>query len=575
MSTIARRAQGLTDQWRIDSRLVAKWAVAALLVVTIVGPLLFLLRTSVTPSRQSLLSGEVTLAHYTNALFNSGLENLIFNTIAYAAGSTFAAILVAAVLSWLTERTNIPFRTTITVMMFATMPLPTMVLCFGWIQLINPGNGLINNLLRNQLGLTASPFNIYSLEAMIFVTSLTLVPTAFVMIVGLLRNMDPQLERAASVHGGGRWSVLARVTLPLLRPGLFSVAMMTFLVTMQTFDVPFIIGMTARIQVLSTRMYLLSQSVQASPEYGLTAAFGVFFLFLALGLILFFFRIIRRSERYAVVTGKGFRPGRQDLGWWRYVALAVVVVYFVLVLAPVAMVFWMSLLPFYQHPSVAALSSVSLRNYTGIMAQYGTVSALTNTLVVSAVSATVVMALSVVIAWFSIRTKDRLSRIMDVLAFAPAAMPSVVIAVAMLFMLIGTPVFGSIWIIVLGHCIVFLCFGTRSLATALLQVHSELENAAIVSGAGWLTMLRRIVVPILWPQLLYGWLWVVAHSARDLTFPLFLNTGTNVVAAAQIWILWVTPNLPQASALAMILVAGILCVVVPLQLFAIKKMERS
>jgi iron(III) transport system permease protein len=560
----------------LDGRVAVLWAVLLLLGVSVLLPLIFLFRASTTPP--GLLPFETpvyTWQSYLDALFNSGIEDLIANTMLYAAGSTVAGIAVATFLAWLVERTDIPFRTTIGILMFAAMPLPNMILAFGWILLINPGNGYVNLILQHALGLTEGPFDAYSMTAMIFITAVTVVPTAFIMIAGLLRNMDPQLDDAAAVHGGTRRSILTRVTIPLLGPGLFSITILIFLAMLQAFDVPLVIGLTARIHVLSTRIYVLSNTVQAQPNYGLTAAFGMFFLALAMGLIVVFFRIVRKADQYAVVTGKGFRARRVTLGWWRLPALAAVAVYFVTMVGPLAMVLWMSLLPFYREPSVEALGVVSLANYASLFGQSGIAGSLWNTFLVAVLSATIVMALSLVIAWFSARMTSRLTKCAEMLAFAPAAMPSVVLAVALLLMYVRTPLFGTIGILVLAHSIVFLAFGTRTMSAAVLQVHRELENAAVVSGASWTTTLRRIVFPLLRPQLSYGWLWVVAHSARDITFPLLLTTSTSVVAAGEVWILWTTPRIPLASALAMTLVLGILTFVVPLQIMAAKGMNRG
>src|SRR5262249_13056066 len=152
--------------------------------------------------------------------------DLVANTLIYAVGSTAAGIAIALLIAWLVERTDVPFRTAIGVLMFAAMPLPNMVVAFGWILLINPGNGYVNLLLQRALGLPGGPFNAYSMTALIFIPAVTAVPTAFVMIAGLLRNMAPQLDDAAAVHGGSRRSILTRVTIPLLGPGLFSIAIL-------------------------------------------------------------------------------------------------------------------------------------------------------------------------------------------------------------------------------------------------------------------------------------------------------------------------------------------------------------
>src|SRR5262249_151297 len=149
----------------------------------------------------------------------------------------------------------------------------------------------------------------------------------------------------------------------------------------------------------------------------------------------------------------------------------------------------------------------------------------------------------------------------------------VVLAVALLLMYIRTPLFGTIWILVLAHSVVFLAFGTRTMSAAMLQIHRELEHAAVVSGASWLTTLRRSAVPLLPPQLLYGWLG--GQRGGDIRFPLLLTVSTNVVAAGELWILWDTAKIPLASALAMTLVVGILTFVVPLQMMATRGMGRT
>jgi iron(III) transport system permease protein len=110
--------------------------------------------------------------------------------------------------------------------------------------------------------------------------------------------------------------------------------------------------------------------------------------------------------------------------------------------------------------------------------------------------------------------------------------------------------------------------------SALLQIHQELENAATVSGAPWATTLRRIVLPILWPQFLNGWLWVVAHSARDLTVPLMLMSTGNLVVSSLLWMMWEHPNVPSAAALAVLLVVALMSLVFVVQHFGLKRMER-
>ena len=155
------------------------------------------------------------------------------------------------------------------------------------------------------------------------------------------------------------------------------------------------------------------------------------------------------------------------------------------------------------------------------------------------------------------------------------AIPPIVLVLAIVLIYLRTPIYGTIWLIVIAHATVFLAFGVRTMSSALIQVHSELPNAAIVCGASWLTSLRRVTLPLVWPQFVNGWLWVFAHSARDLTAPLMLLSTTNVVAASALWNMWQFPDLPGAAALAVLLMTALVLIVVPFQIYTARRLENQ
>jgi iron(III) transport system permease protein len=339
---------------------------------------------------------------------------------------------------------------------------------------------------------------------------------------------------------------------------------------------PLVIGLTAQIPVMSTRIYTLaSPEVGGLPNYGLAATFGIILLVLAMTLMWGYFRGIRLSERFRVISGRGYRPKRMTLGMWRIPAAAAMGLYFVIMLLPVLILLWASLLPFYRVPSLDQLGSVSLQAYSKMLDEPVIRRAFFNTVLLIFSSATIVIVLSLLVSWYSLRGKSSLGKWLDALSFSPIAVPPIVMAVAVLLLYLKTPLYGSIAILIIGHVTVYLAFGTRSMISALIQIDKELENAAIVSGASWFTSLRRIVVPLLWPHILDCWLWLVAHSARDLTFPLLLMSTANVVGASVIWMVWDYPDLPGAAALSMILVLGLMTMVVPIHVMAARRMERA
>lgn len=551
---------------------VVRTALLAIVAVLVAVPLIILLDTSVSPKGQlPFQSLSFTFDHFLDAFGRPGTGTLIYNTLVYAGGSVLFGGALAVTIAWLAERTDMPGSAAVRMLMFPWMVVPPLVFGYGWILLVNPGNGALNVALMKLFGLSSPPLTPYSMSALILISGLNLVPTCFVMISGLLRNMDPLLEDAGSVLGASRQKIIGRITLPLLSPGLLSVGIFLIMGMVQTFDLPLVIGLTARIPVLSTRIFQLASPDNGVPNYGLASAFGVVLLVLAMGLMLVYFRAIRFSERFRVISGSGFRPKRVKLGRWRIGAAAFVSMYFLVMLLPLLILLWTSLFPFYRLPSLDQFASASLASYSRVLGQPNVVRALGNTILLVLLSGTIVMVLGSLISWFSVRSKGTVGRWLDMMSFAPTAIPPIVVAIAMLLAFLSTPLYGAIWVILIGHITIYLAFGARTMHGALIQIHQQLENAAIISGATWATSLRRIVLPLVWPHFLNGWLWVVAHSARDLTFPLILLTSSNVVVASELYLMWEYPDLPGAAALAMMLVVGLMMLVVPIQIYAARR----
>jgi len=545
-----------------------------LAAILVIAPLIILLRSSLLPAGELPFDTlTLTLQNFAVAYGDPATLKLFFNTVCYAGGSVILGIMVASLLTWLVERTDMPFRTAIKVLMFASMTIPPLAYAFGWVLLLNPNNGALNVWLKNLLGLDQNPFDVYTLAIMIFISATELVPTMFVMLSGLFRNMDPQLEKAGAVCGANYLKTARYIMLPLLTPGLLSVAMYMLMIMVQAFEIPLVLGLTAGVPVLSAYIYLLSSPEGGTPKYGLAAAFGIGLLVLALLLMIVYFVATRTAERFRVVTGKAFRPKRFELGSGRYAAMIFILLYFGVMIAPLLALVWTSLLPFYQLPSAMALSRISFSNYRTMINSTKVQQAILNTFILVFSTATLAMLLSAIMSWFAVRRKGKVARFLDMITFAPMAIPRIVMAVAILLLYIRTPLYGTIWIIVLAQVTAYLAFGTRTVNGALMQIHPELENAATACGATWLTTLRKILLPLLWPHFLNAWLWIVAHSMRDLTLALTLMSADNVVLSSTLWVLWSFGDIPRASALLMLMVVGLLLIVLPIQLYAARRAE--
>jgi iron(III) transport system permease protein len=528
-------------------------------------PVVVLLLASFRPAGQLPFTGTVwTTATYAEVFGSTGTYYLLKNTLLYAVGSLTVALPVAFALAWLTERTDLPGRHLLYTLMFVPMLMPSFALALGWILLLGPNAGTINVFLRDLLALDSSrgPLNIYTMWGMVFVSGVIAVPSMWLLLLGLFRNFDPRLEEAAAASGAGRWQVLKRVTMPLMLPGILAVLVYFSIIFIEVFEVPLAIGTTAEIPVLSVKIYLLTSRAEEGYHYGAAATFGLVTLVLGGLLMLGYLRAVRVSAKFAVVTGKGYRPRLVYLGQLKYLALAGVSLYFlVAVILPTFILVWASLLRYYVPFSPDSFHLVSLHNYRLIFGRDDFWAALQNTLITACAAATVAMLLAAVIAWYLVRRPGLLARLLGVVSFMPLAIPNVIIALALLLLYTGTPLYGTLAVMILAFVTRYLAFTTRVMHAAQLQIDTVLEEAALVAGAGRLATFVKINLRVLLPALVNGWLWVVAHAVRDFAVPLFLATSGTLLLANLIWGQWELGSMPMASAYIVVLIVIVVALV--------------
>jgi iron(III) transport system permease protein len=350
-------------------------------------------------------------------------------------------------------------------------------------------------------------------------------------------------------------------------PAVLSAAIYSFISSMESFEGPLAIGLPGGIFVLSTLIYFTTR-LQAPLDYGLGAVFGVVYMILMLVLLFGYRRIVRYSERYSTITGKGFRPRVISIGKWRYPALGMFVFYFIVTVgAPFVILFWASLLPSYRIPSYEALSLVSLANYLQIFAMPKLGSIVWNTLLLMVIAATATMLLAFFVSWVIVRTELSGRGALDAVTFFPHAVPGIVIALALMMAYLSPPlkylgIYGTLWILAMGFIVSYIAFATRLMNSAIIQVQKELEQAAYVCGATPTRTLLAITLPLLFPAFAAGWVWVAVHVLRGFSIPLMLSSKSNEVFAVSLWEFWDRGLISTASALGVLLIA----VLIPLTL---------
>ncbi|HEX9644510.1 MAG TPA: iron ABC transporter permease [Acidimicrobiia bacterium] len=541
--------------------------VGGLLLFLIGGPLLFLLRmsTSTPGSRPSSPTG-FTLQNYEQVLTSPATWEASRNTAVYAIGVTIVSISLAALAAWLVERTDLPYRNAAWVIMLAPLAIPKMLSSMAYILLLSPRAGLLNVGIRDVLDvvgihLTEGPFNIYSMWGMIYVEGLRGATALFLMIVGAFRLMDPALEEASIMSGAGRLGTLRHVTLPLMTPVLVGAVIYGFVGNLQDFDTPLFLGLPAGIFVLPTLIYFTAYS-SPTPNWGTASAYANLFLVGMVVLSTVYYRVvIRKSNRFATVSGKGFRPARLKLGRWRKWAVAGFGGFAFLVMGlPLLTLIWTSLLPVYEPPSFEALGKLTLDNYMHFTTA-NAFAAFRNSVGLSVVAAITTIGFAFVVSWAVIRVKVRGRAVMDSMAFVPNVIPSVALGLAFVVFFLSPGarwlgLYGSLGVLVIAFTVHYLAYASRITNGALLQMNTELDEAGWVSGVGKIRTLFGVTLPVLFSTFVAAAIWVFAMTFKNLSLPLLLSTPGTRTISMEIYSLWtVNGQRETASALGVTMVA--------------------
>jgi iron(III) transport system permease protein len=542
------------------------WIVIALCVaITVyiaIVPLGFLVWQSFFTPQTADTPAVFTLSNYAEAYGSSETWRLFRNSVVFAIGTSSFSFLVGTGLAWMNERTNTPFKTLFYALSIIPLIIPSILFTVAWILLASPKIGIVNLVLKNAFGIDNPLFDIYSLGGMIWTDGLHYSPMAFLLMSAAFRSMDPALEESAMMSGANVFQVLWRVTLRLSWPAIFATILILFVRAIESFEVPALLGLPVGIQVFTSSIY---QAVHRYPsQVGLASAYAVTLLAITTVGVYFQSRLSSRGSKYATMTGKGFRPRQIDLGAWRWFTAAIFIVYFLLIVVlPFSVLLWSSFQKFYAVPSWHALQNLTLDPYRFILTYPNLARSVWNSLLLAFGSATLIMLVTSVICWIVVKTKLPGRWLLDNIASLPMVFPGLVLGLAIMIFYLNFDIgiYGTIWIMFIAYITRFMPYGLRYNTISMLQIHKELEESAAMSGASWLTTFRRIVLPLLKPGLVAGWIYIMIVSIRELSSSILLySPGTEVVSIV-IWELWENGQYVELSALGVLFILALFILV--------------
>jgi iron(III) transport system permease protein len=521
--------------------------------------------------------GAFSLENFVEAYSSWHILRLFGNSLVFAVGTAVTTLGMGALVAWAVERTDAPGAGLFHSLSLLSFAIPGLLMAMAWIFVLSPNIGWGNTVLKSVLGLGEAPLNIYSMAGMTWALSSHYFPLAYLALGPALRVLDVRMEEAALMSGGNYAQVFTRVTIPLLRPAILSALLLLFVMGMASYEVPRLIGRPARIDVFTTDIQ--GAIISSPPAFGVASALGLTLLLICVVAVSFYRRATRNAESFATITGKGYRPTRVRLGRWRWpVALGIGAMFVVALGLPLLTLIWQSFFRNLAQPFVSSGAQPTLDNYDFILRYPIFLAAVKTSVLLAAMAATIVAGLTFVMAWIAQRSLPRYGFILDALAFTPIAIPGVIVGAGILvaYLMLPIPVYNTIWILLIAYVTLYLPYGMRFASSGIAQIHRELEEAAAVSGAGLGQTFARILLPLLAPVLLAGWIYVFVLAVRELGASIFLvGPGTHVLGTISLTMWEEGGSYGAVAALGVIQIIPLVVIVAALRWLELRIQRRA
>lgn len=476
------------------------------------------------------------------------------NSVAIAIGMVGIALPLGAALSFLMARTDLPGRRWLEPLILVPVFVSPLVLAFGYVVALGPV-GFYSLWVKQALGLSAVPWNIYSLTSIAVVAGLTHVPHVYLYASSALRNLGADVEEAARVGGASPLRVALDVSLPMTLPSLLFAAVLVFFLGFEIFGLPLVLGDPEGHLVLATYLYKLTNKL-GLPSYHLMAAVAVCLIAITFPLVLLQRWLLKSSARYVALKGKATRPRVLPLGGWKWLALAIVAAWLLFTLVvPLSGIALRSVVNYWGE-GVSLTEAFTLNHFAEVFEQPNLVRAIVNSVAIGVIGGAVAVICYTALGLATHRKQDGLTRFVDYLVLVPRAVPGVLAGLAFLWVFLFVPGLKelrngmlSVWI---AYTVVWLAYGMRLISSALIQVAPELEEAARTVGASRARTHRQITVPLIRYGLLASWLLVFMIFEREYSTGVYLLAPGSEVIGSMLVSLWAAGAIDLVAALSLI-----------------------
>ena len=534
----------MAKKYNIDIKWIVILIVVAFLVIFEVIPLSYLLIRSLFPK------GSFSLESFKRVYTYDLNWTALINTLVISGLTTLFGVILAFPLAFLVGRTDMYGKKFFRTLVVTTYMVPPYVGAMAWLRLLNPNAGVLNKFLMQMFNLPKAPFNIYTVGGIVWVLTCFYYPYAFITISRAMEKMDPSLEEASKISGASPLKTLMTITIPMMTPSIIAAGLLVFVASASAFGIPSIIGAPGQIYTVTTRIIVF---VHIGSDEGLNDAMVLaVFLMVIANIVLYITTFVIGKRQYITMSGKSTRPNIVELGKWRMPITVIISIFsFFVVILPFVTVALTSFTVNMGKP--IGLSNMSMSAWNKVFSRASILSSTKNSIIAGLAAAFFGIMISCIMAYLLQRTNVKGKRIPDFLITLGSGTPSVTIALALIISMSGKfkiNIYNTLTIMIIAYMIKYMLMGMRTVVSAMSQVHPSLEEAAQISGANWLRMLKDVTLPLIGASIVAGFFLIFMPSFYELTMSTLLYSSNTKTIGYELYIYQTYHSQQVASALA-------------------------